>query len=208
MEAAAVRDITEASVYTCKFSIQILHKQKFALCTCLQSNTKLYVSLWILISTAYILPKLYAKLHYCVSCAIHSKVVRNRSKEARRIRTPPQRAFARDASRQQPQARKWITWLCIWIATFYVKNETQLTIKKREKRKQTHIHIQLQNDFHGNSIEFICSDRHFTNLNYDFRFLNNAKSSGYTQVFDWTWLFDIVDFEHSNLLKWIWLRHH
>jgi small subunit ribosomal protein S26e len=56
----------------------------------------------------FVVPKMYIKMEYCVSCAIHSRIVRTRAKAERRNREPPQRYQPQRRERKQdPERRKW-----------------------------------------------------------------------------------------------------
>ncbi|KAJ3897027.1 ribosomal protein S26e-domain-containing protein, partial [Lentinula edodes] len=87
VESVAVRDISEASVYSGRSTRGLV---------CLP------VGLTGFCFTGCAVPKLYIKIAYCVSCAIRSHVVRVRSREGGHNRAPPPRVRWKDGKKVNP----------------------------------------------------------------------------------------------------------
>lgn len=87
VEQAAIRDVQEACVHDGKS----LYSSRSVSSLNLLCNFLFLTRVSMFCGSGYVLPKLYAKVHHCVSCAIHAHIVRVRSREKRRDRKPPER---------------------------------------------------------------------------------------------------------------------
>jgi Ribosomal protein S26e len=68
----------------------------------LRSSAGLLLTFALDLFAGYALPKIYRKVYYCISAAIHSKVVRVRSRTDRRIREPPKRNWGPPRQQDRP----------------------------------------------------------------------------------------------------------